>query len=151
MLNHYKAQHPIDAICPTHGSDTMNIYQGGQHRNYACQVAACDFQTYRHPCPDCATYFGLLNRETDRVESCPKCAFAEKREKARDLIVHAALAWHGNMEHGRDMTDEAYSVAREEDQDVLADVVMEFTDLAGTMPDPQRHYGDLRVQVLDDA
>ena len=146
FTNHIHAPHPIDAICPEHGLEAMNIYQGGNHRNYSCSLGGgCDFQTYRHPCPDCGLYFGHLNRKTDRVEPCPPCANTRDKETARAAIIHAAIAWHTNMDHGRDHLDEGYSVAQEEDEDALVNAVEAYRDLITAAQEPQRHFGDLEA------
>jgi hypothetical protein len=67
------APHPDGSICPTHGLDAMNIYQGGQHRNYSCTVDDCEFQTYRYPCPICANYEGGLAEDRCSTTPCPEC------------------------------------------------------------------------------
>lgn len=138
--NHTLAPHPADAICPKHGFEAMNIYQGGRHRNYWCSVEECDFQTYRHPCPDCGLYFGRLNRETDRIAPCPPCANARDRETARAAIIHAAIAWHTNMRQESDQSGEYHSWPREEDEEALTDAVIAYEDLILAKKDPQRHY-----------
>ncbi len=73
-MSNLDAPHPIGSICPKHGLETMNVYQGGQHRNYCCTVDGCEFQNYRHPCPVCDNYEGGLADDHNTTTPCPECA-----------------------------------------------------------------------------
>ena len=89
-MSNLDAPHPVGSICPKHGLDSMNVYQGGQHRNYCCTVDDCDFQNYRYPCPDCENYEGGLDRESDRTTPCPPCAAARAMATSEtvDMVNH---------------------------------------------------------------
>lgn len=94
--NHHYSPHPPDALCPTHGFARMNIYQGGNHRNYHCTETGCTFQTYRYPCPVCANYYGTLDRITDRLQPCPWCAAHVGPTVQAGLVIdlwNAAVSW----------------------------------------------------------